>query len=189
MNIQSKSHAVGVVSYIKFLKTFSGNTIEFCEKYEAFGFESQAHCIQSTSNLGHAKASNNGLGTSNKLVKNLLNILMLEKRGKQKLALQNRTRTDGAQLLSNKNFAPIKKITFKEVNEERGFDLTQAEIAKFKLWDRGVIRYFIDEYSFGKCFKEYNNKQPFPVFAQFGSISFARTGTEAHFCNENTRIQ
>lgn len=43
-----------------------------------------------------------------------------------------------------------KTVSIEEVNQEPGFDLTKEEIAKFKIWDRGVIPYFIDEYSFGK---------------------------------------
>lgn len=45
-----------------------------------------------------------------------------------------------------------KKLLFNAINQEAGFDLTEEEMVKFKIWEKGIIPFFIDEYSFGIFF-------------------------------------
>ncbi|XP_026323343.1 protein SpAN-like isoform X2 [Hyposmocoma kahamanoa] len=50
---------------------------------------------------------------------------------------------------------PIKKkLTLTDVNQEPGFSLTKEEMVKFKIWDKGIIPFFIDEYSFDKVLRD-----------------------------------
>lgn len=52
----------------------------------------------------------------------------------------------------NKGY-PWKYKYFSAIKEEQGFDLSPAEMKKFKIWDNGVIPYYIDVVSFsGKSF-------------------------------------
>lgn len=140
------------------LKTVSGNSLDLCEKYDTFGFESESECIHTSNNLAKswqtAIRASNLLGIVSQNVSSKLEKLFvmeyLNKFKNQKLRMQDRTLTDGAQFLSQKGLPPKKRVTLKDVNKEQGFDLTKEEITKFKIWDKGVIPYFIDEHSFGK---------------------------------------
>lgn len=145
-------------NFIQFKKHFSGNTYDLCEKFDTFDFESKKQCIQAANNLGESlkntiKSSKDVLDIVSHKVRNkfgsIFMHLVLSSMAKQK-NVKNGTLTDTAQFLSHKGLPQKETVTLREVNQESGFDLTKEEITKFKMWDKGVIPYFIDEYSFGK---------------------------------------
>lgn len=45
-----------------------------------------------------------------------------------------------------------KKLSISALHHEPGFSLTKEEMVKFKIWEKGIIPFFIDEHSFGMCF-------------------------------------
>lgn len=47
------------------------------------------------------------------------------------------------------SLSPKKRLALSIINQEPGFDLTTEEMVKFKIWRKGIIPFFIDEYSFG----------------------------------------
>ncbi|XP_026328793.1 bone morphogenetic protein 1-like [Hyposmocoma kahamanoa] len=141
-----------------------GNTFDLCEKYNTFGFKSKKQCVHTGSTLSESwqnavKTSKDVLGivshkVSSKLAILFANMHLNNKMGIQQRTLRNGPNTGAAQFLPENGLSSKKKVTLKEVNQERGFDITKEEMTKFKMWDKGVIPYFIDEHSFDKVLRD-----------------------------------